>query len=195
MSSGNPVQRALPSVFCIFILALCASVNAQELKPAFDQGASSSETQRAQKDFNYAVRMLAKGDQQQADGKARKARRSFDRAIEKLRSAARADTSRPDIFVTLGEAYDRNGDHRMAVGAYNYAIGLDPNLDSALRKRGLCLLELEMIREAQGTLEALRRLGETPVATFRIDLETWIDSKDQISERQRSFVEGALSTP
>ncbi|NLI78147.1 MAG: tetratricopeptide repeat protein [Candidatus Riflebacteria bacterium] len=102
------------------------------------------------------MRLLVRGTQKLQGG-------DFVGATEDLRQAVRLRPDMPEAFHNLGFAFEKMGDTRMAVKAYEKALALNPNYPSALNNLGFLLATLEL--DAQRAVLLCQRAVELEPAT------------------------------
>jgi tetratricopeptide (TPR) repeat protein len=71
-----------------------------------------------------------------------RARKEYDKAMAKQAEAVRLDPRNYKAANELGFALRKTGDFRKAIGAYNYALEINPNFNEAIEYRGEAFLAL-----------------------------------------------------
>lgn len=74
-----------------------------------------------------------------------KAQKEYAKAIKKQGEALRLDAQNYKAANELGFALRKSGDYRKAIGAYNYALGINPNFHPATEYRGEAFLALGLL--------------------------------------------------
>ena len=81
---------------------------------------------QSKKYFNKGNRAYSKAMELIGDGKRRAAERELKNAEKELRKSAKADQKNLAAFSLLGKVYAQLGESRKSVGAFNYALQLNP---------------------------------------------------------------------
>ena len=112
---------------------------------------------QSKKYFNKGNRAYSKAMELIGDGKRRAAERELKNAEKELRKSAKADQKNLAAFSLLGKVYAQMGDSRKSVGAFNYALQLNPKHYDSWLERAKVLLEMGLRSEVKQSFNVLER--------------------------------------
>ncbi len=112
---------------------------------------------QSKKYFNKGNRAYSKAMKLIEDGKTRAAERELKNAEKELRKSAKADQKNLAAFSLLGKVYSRLGESRKSVGAFNYALQLNPKHYDSWLERAKVLLEMDLRSEVKQSFNVLER--------------------------------------
>lgn len=169
---------------------------AEELDPPFQDGTAE---QRAVKLMQQGVRFrnngmreeekaVAAGSDRARDKAMQKARKQYDKAVTKLRAAAQLDQRNDTAFYELGYALHKAGDYRKAVGAFNYALKLDPDLLEAVAMRGEACLALGILDETKKAYTRLSADNDTLANQLMGAIDRWAAARPNPSPTEMEFI-------
>ena len=119
-----------------------------------------------------------------------KAQKEFQKAIERQSKAVKFDQENYKAFNELGYALRKTGELRKAVGAYNYALKLNPRYFPAWEYRGEALLKLELFSDAKQSYMVLFKNNRKLASQLMSAFDQWISKNSSTqSEQKREFVE------
>ena len=104
---------------------------------------------QSKKYFNKGNRAYSKAIELIKDGKTGAAERELRNAEKELRKSAKADQKNLAAFSLLGKVYARLGESRKSVGAFNYALQLNPKHYDSWLERAKVLLEMGLRSEVK----------------------------------------------
>ncbi|MEM7077286.1 MAG: tetratricopeptide repeat protein [Pseudomonadota bacterium] len=131
----------------------------------------------------------AKNDKARDKALARAAKQ-YNKAIEKQREAIQLDSQNYKAANELGYALRKTGDFRKSIGAYNYALEINPNFYQAIEYRGEALLSLGYYNETQNAYMTLFRNDRGLADQLMERFEAWRAEKgDTLSEDEQRFAE------
>jgi tetratricopeptide (TPR) repeat protein len=116
-----------------------------------------------------------------------KAQKQYTRAIEQFASALRILPGYYEAATELGYVLRKTGDFRKSVGAYNYALGVNPDYHEAIEYRGEALLAMGMLEEAKNDYMRLFRGNPGLAAELMTAMETWIYEQQPADEAAVEF--------
>ena len=168
----------------------------EALEPPFQGGQGGS--LQAVKLLNQGIRFRDKAvaETQKADAassdKARssaekKARSQFDKAIAKYRQSVKLDQTNARTFQELGFAYQQIGDHRMAIGAFNYALRLEPKLYKVMAYRAESCLALGLLDETKKAYTELAEKDPDRAKRLAGSIDGWLEGRESLSEQEQAF--------
>lgn len=113
----------------------------------------------------------------------KKAAKAYERAIAKQGEAIKLDPQNYKAANELGYAYRKTGEFRKAIGAYNYALEINPNYHQATEYRAEAFLALGLIKQTQQSYMILFRNDRKLASMLMEKVEAWL------AEREGSFSE------
>jgi tetratricopeptide (TPR) repeat protein len=118
-----------------------------------------------------------------------KAQKSYKKAIEKQADAVRIFAENYKAANELGFALRKTGDYRKAIGAYNYALELNPNFHPATEYRGEAFLALGLYDQTKQSYMQLFRNDRTLADQLMTVIDTWVEQKgDGLEPVEADFV-------
>ncbi len=169
--------------------------------PSYDTATRAlSPQQRSDKAFRAGVKQRDKALKQEAKAakarseKARekalsRAQKAYAKAIDKQGEALQHDPQNYKAANELGFALRKTGDYRKAIGAYNYALEINPNYHPATEYRGEAFLALGLFEQTKQAYMVLFREDKTLAAQLMARFDEWIAEQGQsLDETQTAFV-------
>jgi len=136
----------------------------------------NQETERAIQEYTLALR----GDPSSVFLKARLALLYFSvgemtRAVELAEHMAQADVRDSQVFVLMAGIYAKSGQSEKALAMYDKAIGVDPTQSEPYFSKGVLLVNLKRLEEAEQAFEqGVEKAKDSPVGYYylgRIEVE------------------------
>jgi tetratricopeptide (TPR) repeat protein len=124
-----------------------------------------------------ALSLEAKADKASSE-KARdkalgKAQKAFQKAVNKQGEALKLDPQNYKAANELGYALRKTGDFRKAIGAYNYALDINPNFHAATEYRAEAYLALGMYEKTQRAYMKLFRDDRELASELMAAIDKW----------------------
>ena len=137
-------------------------IAAPETKSQMEQGEAPfgdgyEKSLQSKKYFNKGKRAYSKAIGHIEEGKTRAAQIELENAEKELRKSAKADQKNLAAFSLLGKVYARLGENRKSVGAFNYALQLNPKHYESWLDRAKVLLEMGLRPEVKQSFTVLER--------------------------------------
>ena len=118
-----------------------------------------------------------------------KAQKEYARAIKKQSEAMRLDPQNYKAANELGFAFRKTGDYRKAIGAYNYALDLNPKFHAATEYRAEAFLALGFLDHTRNAYMVLYRDDRALANQLMERFDEWIREKNgSLSEAEAQFV-------
>lgn len=149
------------------------------------QGVTQTPQQRAVSHYNTGLkhkktawknekRAGEANTEKKRDKYLKRAQKAYAKSIKSHTAAIKAYPQAYQSASELGYALRKTGDFRQAIGAYNYALGINPDYHPAIEYRGEAYLALGYINEAKEAYMQLFR-GDPELATqLMAAMETWL---------------------
>jgi len=102
-----------------------------------------------------------------------KARKSFNKAVTKQGEALKLDPQNYQAANELGYALRKTGDYRKAIGAYNYALDINPDFHQATEYRAEAHLALGMYEKTQRAYMKLFREEPGLAEQLMTSIDSW----------------------
>ena len=106
----------------------------------------------------------------------KKATAAYNQAIQAQSLALKADAQNYRAANELGFALRKTGEHRKAIGAYNYALALNPEFYPAIEYRGEAYLRLNLFEETQQAYMTLFRNERDLADMLMQKFDDWVAS-------------------
>lgn len=166
------------------------STNSRALSPEQQSAklfrAGLKHRERALKYEAKAVKAKSEKAQNKALAKAQK---SYKKALSKQADAMRVDPQNYKAANELGFALRKTGDYKKAIGAYNYALELNPNFHPATEYRAEAFLVLGLYEQTQQSYMQLFRGDRTLADQLMVTIDSWIETKgDTLEPAEVEFV-------
>ncbi len=118
-----------------------------------------------------------------------KAQKEYGKAVKKQSKALRLDPRNYKAANELGYALRKTGDFRKAIGAYNYALEINPNFNQAIEYRAEALLAIGEYGHVQKAYMSLFRNDRELADQLMSAIEEWIAAKEgDLAEPETGFV-------
>jgi tetratricopeptide (TPR) repeat protein len=118
-----------------------------------------------------------------------KAQKAYKKALSKQADAMRVDPQNYKAANELGFALRKTGDYKKAIGAYNYALELNPNFHPATEYRAEAFLVLGLYKQTQQSYMQLFRGDRTLADQLMVTIDSWIETKgDALEPAEVEFV-------
>ena len=139
--------------------------------------------------LRYEAKAARTNSERRRERALQRAANAFAKALELQKEAFALNPRDPRIANELGYAYRKTGDFRKAIGAYNFALDLDPNFHRATEYRAQAFLALGlyyMTKKAYLTLfQHERALADELMAA----IEQWaLENSTDRSEQEIAFL-------
>lgn len=199
------LSHTLGSVFVIALFALlCQTANAAGsggggIAPVENPRRALSPEEQSAKLFRSGLKARekalaaeTKADKARSD-KARakqhkRAQKQWTRAIDKQGQALKIDPRNYKAANELGYALRKTGDFRKAIGAYNYALEVNPNFYQATEYRAQAFLALGMLDMTKRSYLVLFRNNRPLADELMNAIDAWIGEKQgNMSESELAF--------
>jgi tetratricopeptide (TPR) repeat protein len=129
------------------------------------------------------------GSQETPNGDA-KARTALKSAEKFLRRAAKKDQKNIRAFGLLGEVLARSEQPRKAIGAFNFALQLNPKYYNAWLQRAKVLLGMGLFEDVKKSYIVLARNDAEMATELLITIDTWAaDREEALTTPESSFME------
>ena len=161
---------------------------------------AQSPEQQAQRALKQGIRhrdRALKYEQKAADASSDKRRdkalkrvvKEWQKAIAKQRDALRHDPRSYQAASELGYALRKTGEFNKALGAYNYALEINPDFHQAVEYRAEALLALGQYKAVQEAYMALFRNDRPLADQLMLAMDRWlVDSRvAELSDPEASF--------
>ena len=140
-----------------------------------------------------ALNMEAKANAAETPNKRDKlntrAQKLFSKAVEKQGEAVRLDPQNYKAANELGFALRKTGDYRKAIGAYNYALDINPNFHQATEYRAEAYLALGLYEQTQQAYLRLFRESRELADQLMLRFDVWTESRPaELSSAEAAFV-------
>lgn len=200
---------AVRTTLFTILLALCTLIGTA---PGISHAAGSSSApsslptpapqltpeERSIKAFNAGIKQRDRGLKQEAkvaNAKSEKAAqraqkraaKAFAKAVEKQSEALRLDPQNYRAANELGYALRKTGDFRKAVGAYNFALKINPKYHAATEYRAAAFLALGLLEETQRSYMVLFREDRALADQLMTELQAWVAALDNPSASEQAF--------
>ena len=118
-----------------------------------------------------------------------KAQKLYKKAIDKQGAAIQLDPQNYKAANELGFALRKTGDYRKAIGAYNYALKINPNFHQATEYRAEAFLKLGFLDQTRQSYMVLFRDDRDLAAQLMEKFDQWIaDKAENLSDTEQDFV-------
>ncbi len=122
------------------------------------------------------------------DKQLKRARKAFEKAIAKQGEALQLDPQNYAAANELGFALRKTGEYRKAIGAYNYALDLNPDFHEATEYRGEAFLALGMLEQAQRSYMVLFRDNAELAALLMEKMDAWLAARpEELTQTEQAF--------
>lgn len=144
------------------------------------------------KQRDRAIKMEAKAAVAKTD-KARdkalaKAQKAYAKAVTKQGEAVQLNPQNYEAANELGYALRKTGQYRKAIGAYNYALDINPNYHRATEYRGEAFLALGMFDLTKKSYMALFRNDRDLADQLMASIDSWLaDAGENAEPAQAEF--------
>jgi tetratricopeptide (TPR) repeat protein len=119
-----------------------------------------------------------------------KALKAFGKAVTKQGEALKLDPQNYRAANELGYALRKTGDFRKAIGAYNYALDINPDFHQATEYRAEAYLALGMYDKTQRAYMTLFREEPRLADQLMSSIDTWHKANgDNLSEDAQAFAQ------
>lgn len=116
----------------------------------------------------------------------KKARKDYEKALDKLESSLRRDPLRHEAHSDRGYVLRKLGDYETALTAYDEALALAPRYAPAIEYRAEAYLELERLADVQAAHTRLMRI-DRPLADQLLEkMQAWVARYDPESDDSAS---------
>ena len=117
-----------------------------------------------------------------------KAEKEFQKAIEKQGEAIRLDSQNYKAANELGYALRKTGDYRKAIGAYNFALKINPNFHQATEYRAEAFLALGLLDLTRDSYMILFRNDRELADELMTKFDAWGAAREaEFSEQEQTF--------
>jgi len=121
-----------------------------------------------------------------------KAQKEYSKAVKRQGEALRIDPQNYKAANELGFALRKTGDFRKAIGAYNFALEVNPNFHLATEYRAEAFLALGMLQQTQQAYMRLFRNDRGLADQLMTKIEAWITQHEEVATPdQANFINWA----
>lgn len=121
-----------------------------------------------------------------------KAQKAFSKAVGKQGEAIKLDPQNYKAANELGYALRKTGDFRKAIGAYNYALDVNPNFHPATEYRAEAYLALGMYEQTQRSYMKLFRDDRALASELMVAIDKWrLNNLGERSDPELNFLKWA----
>ena len=163
----------------------------EDMEPPFSSGyPPEQESEKlTNKGYRSYQQALYFGSQKTPNGDA-KARTALKSAEKFLRRAAKKDQKNIRAFGLLGEVLARSEQPRKAIGAFNFALQLNPKYYNAWLQRAKVLLGMGLFEDVKKSYIVLARNDAEMATELLITIDTWAaDREEALTTPESSFME------
>ena len=111
-----------------------------------------------------------------------RAQKHYKKAVEKQGRALQQDPRNYKAANELGFALRKTGDFRRAIGAYNYALEINPNFHQATEYRAEAFLALGLLKQTQESYMLLFRNDRELASLLMGKIDAWAEAKRNAEE-------------
>lgn len=138
-----------------------------------------------------ALEQAAKANSEKKRAKFEKrAQKAFAKAATHHKKVLQADPKNFRAANELGYALRKTGDFQNAVGAYNYALQLNPNFLEAIEYRGEAFMALGYFNEARNAYLRLYREDQALAAELMSAMDQWVRTRTANAEPMNDAEQG-----
>lgn len=194
----QPLSIGFYQHWAVFLtLALLISVGhaagsgIEDMEPPFSSGyAPEQESEKlTNKGYRSYQQALYFGSQETPNGDA-KARTALKSAEKFLRRAAKKDQKNIRAFGLLGEVLARSEQPRKAIGAFNFALQLNPKYYNAWLQRAKVLLGMGLFEDVKKSYIVLARNDAEMATELLVTIDTWAANREEaLTTPETSFME------
>jgi tetratricopeptide (TPR) repeat protein len=164
------------------------SSNSRGLSPAQRSGkefrAGLKHRDRA---LNFETKAAKAKSEKSRDKLLAKAHKEFIKAVDKQGEAVRLYPQNYKAANELGFALRKTGDYRKAIGAYNYALEINPNFHAATEYRAEAFLALGLLDQTKNAYMQLFRNDRGLAAQLMERFDEWLTAKDKMNAAEAEF--------
>ena len=125
---------------------------------------------------------------QKRDKLNNRAQKLFSKAVAKQGEAVQLDPQNYKAANELGFALRKTGDYRKAIGAYNYALDINPNFHQATEYRAEAFLALGLYEQTQQAYLRLFRESRELADQLMQSFDAWVDNQPaELSPAEAAF--------
>ena len=143
------------------------------------------------KQRDRALKQEAKATKAKSEKAANKAlaraQKAYQKAIEKQGEALRLDPQNYRAANELGFALRKTGDFRKAVGAYNFALKVNPNFHEATEYRAEAFLALGLLEETKRSYMVLFREDRPLADQLMVSFKKWVEQQENPTTAEQEF--------
>ena len=119
----------------------------------------------------------AAADAAKAEKKVLKARKAYDKAIQRYRDAVELMPDFHHAWSSLGYALRKTGDYQESLAAYDRALAIEPRYTEAIEYRGEAYLGLGRLEEAKGAYMQLFQLDKERAAELMTAMKRFVEER------------------
>ena len=139
--------------------------------------------------LKHEARAAKASSEKARDKSMAKAKKEFTKAIKKQGEAVKIFPQNYKAANELGFALRKTGDYRKAIGAYNYALKINPNFHQATEYRAEAFLKLGFLDQTRQSYMVLFRDDRDLAAQLMEKFDQWIaDKAENLSDTEQDFV-------
>ena len=191
-------QQPLSKSVVLLLTLLLASANClaagssiEDMEPPFSSGYAPK--QESEKLTNKGYRSLQQALYYRTlatPNDAAKARTALKKAQKYLRQAAKQDQKNIRAFALLGEVLAVNEEPRKAIGAFNFALQLNPKYYEAWLQRAKVLLDMGLLDDVKKSHTVLARNEPDLAKALMVSVDTWLTEREQpFDDVETAFME------
>ena len=138
--------------------------------------------------LNMEAKANAAKTPQKRDKLNNRAQKLFSKAVAKQGEAVQLDPQNYKAANELGCALRKTGDYRKAIGAYNYALDINPNFHQATEYRAEAFLALGLYEQTQQAYLRLFRESRELADQLMQSFDAWVDNQPaELSPAEAAF--------
>ncbi len=164
-------------------------------KPKSPEQIASSSYRSGVRHKEKAWKLEAKAAKAKKDKKRKsllaKAKKEYTKAKEKQATVLQIQPRNHEAANELGYALRKLGDYQKAIGAYNYALELEPGFLPAIEYRGEAYLALGFLNETKAAYMRLFREDEALAAQLMEAIVAWLDAQDDTKDEVQDLARWA----
>ncbi len=190
-------QQPLSKSTVLLLTLLLASANClaagssiEGMEPPFSSGYAPK--QESEKLTNKGYRSLQQALYYQTletPNDRAKARTALKKAQKYLRQAAKKDQKNIRAFALLGEVLAVSEEPRKAIGAFNFALQLNPKYYEAWLQRAKVLLDMGLLDDVKKSHAVLARNEPDLAKALIVAIDAWLSEREQpLDDAETTFM-------
>jgi len=168
-----------------------AGTSIEDMEPPFGSGYAPK--QESEKLFNKGYRSYQQAlyfRSLETENDNAKAQKALKKAKKYLRQAAKKDQKNIRAFSVLGEVLAASEEPRKAIGAFNFALQLDPKYYEAWLHRAEALLDMGLLDDVKKSHIVLARNEPDLADTLMVAIDAWLTEREQpLDDDETAFMQ------